>query len=158
MGKRIGAAISVMRNHVRVEFEGVRQTIEPETEAPPCCTPAAAPDPDQQVEAVSRIDVHCGDRAEVLVAERRGLGARLAPFWLVTVLPVFGALVGGMLRGDAGTGIGIAAGFALGIIVALLVGRRMRERSRASAQVLRIIGSASSSGHCAACAGDPART
>jgi len=141
MAKQIGTVISVLRNSVRVEFAPGKSA--PSTNAPssPCCTPEAAPGPDEQVEAVSRIAVHCGDRVEVLVPARRGLAARLAPLWPAVVLPVVGAVAGGLAQGDAGAGIGIAAGLVLGIAAAMLVGRRMRGGSRDKARVLRVVSS-----------------
>jgi positive regulator of sigma E activity len=152
MVKQIGTVISVVRNRVRVEFAPGKPTPSPDAPASPCCTPAAVPGPDEQVEAVSGIAVHCGDRVEVLVPARRGLAARLAPLWPAVVLPVVGAVAGGMARGDAGAGIGIAAGLVLGIATALLVGRRMSGGSRDKARVLRIVGLASPAGHSPACA------
>ena len=157
MVKQVGTVISVVRNRVRVEFAPDTRAPRPDTPPSACCTPAAAPGPDQQVEAVSKIDVNCGDRVEVLVPARRGLAARLAPIWPAVALPVAGAVAGGMARGDAGAGIGIAAGLVLGIVSGILVGRRMNGGSRDKARVLRIVGSASPAGPCAACAADSAR-
>jgi len=150
MVKRIGTVISVVQNRVRVGFAPVVRASRSDAPASSCCAPAAAPGPDQQVEALSRTALHCGDRVEVLVPEPRSLAARLAPLLPAVVLPVAGAVAGGTVQGDAGAGIGIAAGLVLGIAAALLVGRRTKGGPRDKAQVLRILGPAALAGHRAA--------
>ncbi|GEM_PF-2261718 len=157
MVKRIGTVLSVMKNRARVEFYPEASTASTDVAPAPCCRPGTAPDPDQQVEAISGVEVHSGDRVEVLVPERRGLSALLAPIWPALALPVAGAVVGGMMWGDAGAGLGIAAGLVLGIVAAILVRRRMRGGLSDRARVLRVIGSGAPVAHCTACAASSER-
>jgi positive regulator of sigma E activity len=158
MTKRIGTVLSVMKNRARVEFYPEAETAPRSDVSPaPCCRPDTAPDLDQQVEALSAVEVHSGDRVEVLVPEPRSLAARLAPIWPALALPVAGSVIGGMVQGDVGAGIGIAAGLALGVIGALLVGRRMGGGTRDLARVLRVVGPAAPGEHCAVCTGSSER-
>ena len=156
MIKRIGTVVSVLQNHVRVAI--VPEVSTPTTELAPsaCCRPAADAG-GEEVDAASKIALHNGDRVEVLVPEPRNLGALLAPLLPAVVMSVAGAVVGGLLWGDAGTGIGIAAGLALGVVGTLLVGRWMRGGSRDKARVLRVVGSGEPVEHCAACAASSQR-
>lgn len=157
MVKRIGTVLSVIKNRARVEFYPEASKASTDVAPAACCRPETAPDPDQQVEAISGVDVHSGDRVEVLVPERRGLAALLAPIWPALALPVAGAVVGGVMSGDAGAGIGIVTGLVLGIVAAILVRRRMKGGSRDRARMLRVIGSGAPVAHCPACAASSER-
>jgi positive regulator of sigma E activity len=156
MDQRIGTVISVIRNRVRIALPADVSRSSTDVAPSPCCRTAAGAD-SEEVEATSRVTVHSGDRVEVLVPTPRSPGAKLMPFIPAVGLPIAGAIVGGLLWGDPGTGIGIAVGLVLGFVLALLVSRRADGGSRDMARVLRIIGPAAPGAHCAACAASTER-
>jgi positive regulator of sigma E activity len=153
MMKRIGTVIGVTGNQARVAFMPEAEVPSEDAAPSECCRPATDSG-GEELEATSNLVLHNGDRVEVLVPEPRALGARLVPLLPAVLLPIAGAVVGGLLWGDAGTGIGIGGGLLLGIGVALLVGQRTSGGARGKAEVLRLVHGAAGTGHCRACAAD----